>query len=50
MLDKYVDNALKRAMVIYNNGIKSPSILVWLTYTRNDKEKDNLKAIFQEKK
>lgn len=49
VLDKYVDNALKRAMVIYNNGIKCPSILVWLTYPRNDKEKDNLKAIFQEK-
>lgn len=36
-------------MVIYNYGIKCPSILVWQTYPENDKESHNLKTIFKEK-
>lgn len=46
---EYIDNALERAMTIYNNGIKLPSILVWRTYPRNNKERDRLKTLFQEK-
>ncbi|MFU0800159.1 MAG: DUF3885 domain-containing protein [Xylanivirga thermophila] len=48
-LKEYVDNALNRAMKIYNNGIKCPSILVWGVYPQNDEEKHNFQIVFQEK-
>lgn len=46
---EYIENALNRAMTIYNNGIKCPSILVWEVYPQNNEEKHNFQIIFQEK-
>jgi len=46
---EYIENALNRAMTIYNNGIKSSSILVWEVHPQNNEEKHNFQIIFQEK-
>lgn len=46
---EYVKNALNRAMTIYNDGIKSPSLLMWETYPQNEEDKSNLQALFSNK-
>lgn len=46
---EYVENALTRAITIYNNGIKHPELLMWEVYTQKDKEKQDLKSLFMEK-
>lgn len=40
---EYVENALTRAITIYNNGIKFPEVLMWEVYTQNDTEMQDSK-------
>lgn len=46
---EYVENALSRAMTIYNNGIKSPSLLMWEIYPESEEDKSNLEDLFSKK-
>ncbi|HEY5561210.1 MAG TPA: hypothetical protein VIK72_05530 [Clostridiaceae bacterium] len=46
---EYIENALSRAITIYNNGIRCPAILMWEVYPQNDKEKKVLKFFLQKK-
>lgn len=46
---EYVEHALSRAMTIYNNGIKSPGLLMWEVYPQNEEDKHNLQNIFLRK-
>lgn len=46
---EYVENALSRAMTIYNNGIKSPSLLMWEVYPESEEDKHNLESLFSKK-
>ncbi len=46
---EYLENALCRAVTVYNKGIQSPSILVWEVYSQNTDEKNNYKMLFTEK-
>ena len=45
--NEYIENALHRAMTIYNRGMKCPSILVWEVFTQSDNETHRLKSLFQ---
>lgn len=46
---EYVENALRRAMTIYNNGIKSPAILIWEVYPQSEEDKSNFNILFSKK-
>jgi hypothetical protein len=46
---EYIENALSRAMDIYINGIKSPALLMWEVYPKNDEDKRNFENLFSKK-
>jgi len=46
---EYVENALSRVMTIYNNGIKSPAILLWEVYPQSEEDKSNFEILFSKK-
>ena len=46
---EYIQNALNRAITIYNNGIQCPGILMWEISSQNDKEKHNFETFLTEK-
>jgi hypothetical protein len=46
---EYVGNALSRAMTIYNNGIKSPTLLMWQVYPQIGEDKRNFENLFSKK-
>lgn len=46
---EYVENALIRAMTIYNNGVKSPAILMWEVYPQSEEEKSDFNILFSRK-
>lgn len=46
---EYVENALIRAMTIYNKGIKSPAILMWEVYPQSEEDKSNFNILFSRK-
>lgn len=43
---EYIENALNRVMTIYNEGIKSPGVLLWEVYPQSKKTKSNLQDYF----
>ncbi|MGH4118627.1 DUF3885 domain-containing protein [Clostridium sp.] len=45
----YIENALRRAIKIYNKGIHSPGILMWEIYSKSDKEKHSFEILFNKK-
>ncbi|HVI40043.1 MAG TPA: DUF3885 domain-containing protein [Anaerovoracaceae bacterium] len=47
--NEYIENALDRAITIYNKGIQFPELLVWEVYPQNDDDKANLQVLFAEK-
>ncbi|WP_333860864.1 DUF3885 domain-containing protein [Clostridium sp.] len=46
---EYVKNALRRAMTIYNNGIKSLGILMWEVYSQPERNKGDFQILFSER-
>jgi len=46
---EYIENALSRAITIYNKGIQCPELLMWEVYPQNDKEKHSFEILFTEK-
>ncbi|MDV3426404.1 MAG: DUF3885 domain-containing protein [Bacillota bacterium] len=46
---EYVENALSRVMAIYNNGIKSPALLMWEVYPQSQEDKINFEILFSKK-
>lgn len=45
---EYVEDALKRAMTIYNYGVKLPAILMWEVYP-NEEDKSKFESLFSKK-
>ncbi|APM37978.1 DUF3885 domain-containing protein [Clostridium kluyveri] len=46
---EYVESALSRAMTIYNNGIKSPTLLMWEVYPQGEEDKSDFEILFSKK-
>lgn len=47
--NKYIEKALQRAITIYNNGIKTPSLLMWETYPQSEEDKKYFVNLFFER-
>lgn len=45
----YVENALSRAMTIYNSGVKNPALLMCEIYPESEKDKKNFEILFSRK-
>lgn len=45
----YVENALSRAMTIYNNGVKTPALLMWEIYPESEEDMNKFKSLFFKK-
>jgi len=46
---EYVENALSRAITIYNSGIKSPTLLMWEVYPQSKDDKSDFEILFSKK-
>ena len=43
---QYIEKALRRAITIYNNGIKIPALLMWETYPQGEEDKNYFLNLF----